>query len=136
MAKKVLLDCYVAINGVDRSGNVSKAEVDDSFETKETTNFGSGGAKTNLAGLEEGSISITFKNDFAVGALDEAMWALRRQVVPFEIRPSAEARSTSNPAYTGNILINGWKPIAGSVGDVAEVDIEFPLDGPLARQTS
>jgi hypothetical protein len=136
MAKKVLLDCYISINGVDRSANVSKVELDDSFETKEKTTFGDGGAKTNLAGLEEGSISVTFKNDYATGQLDEAMWALRRSIVPFEVRPSQAAVGVNNPKYTGNILINGWKPIAGNVGDVAEVDIEFPLDGPMARATS
>lgn len=136
MAKKVLLDCYISINGVDRSANCSKVELDDSFETKETTTHGSGGAKQNLAGLEEGSISVTFKNDYAAGALDEAMWALRRQIVTFEVRPSQAVVGVNNPKYTGNILINGWKPISGSVGDVAEVDIEFPLDGPMARATA
>jgi hypothetical protein len=136
MAKKVLLDCFVSINGVDYTQWVSKVELDDSFETKETTTFGSGGAKQNLAGLEEGSISITFKNDYTVSTVDDRMWALRRSIVPFVVRPTQAAVGTSNPQYGGNILINQWKPIAGSVGDVAEVDVEFPLDGPMTRVTA
>lgn len=136
MAKKVLLDCFVEIDGVDRSSWCSKVELEDSFETKDITTHGSGGAKQNLAGLEEGSVKVTFKNDFASGQLDETMWALRRQVVPFKVRPSQAARSTDNPEYGGSILINQWSPISGSVGDVAEVDVEFPLDGPMTRTTA
>lgn len=136
MAKKVLLDCYISINGVNYSASCSKVELDDSFEVKEVTTHGSGGAKQNLAGLEEGSISVTFKNDYNAGAVDDQMWALRRLIVPFEVRPSQAAVGVNNPKYTGNILISQWKPISGSVGDVAEVDVEFPLDGPMGRATS
>lgn len=136
MAKKVLLDCFISINGVDYSANSSKVELDDSFETKDSTTHGSGGAKQNLAGLEEGSIKVTFKNDYAAGAIDSQMWALRRTIVPFEVRPSQAVVGVSNPKYTGNILINGWTPLSGSVGDVAEVDVDYPLDGPMARATA
>lgn len=136
MAKKVLLDCFISINGVDYSNNTSKVELDDSFETKESTTHGSGGAKENLAGLEEGTIKVTFKNDFAAGAIDGQMWALRRQVVPFEVRPSQVVVGVNNPKYTGNILINGWTPLSGSVGDLAEVDVDYPLSGAMARATA
>lgn len=135
MAKKVLLDCFIEINGVNYSSQVSKVELEDQFETKETTTHGSGGAKENLAGLEEGSVKVTFKNDFNAGALDSQMWALRRTVVPWKVRPSQAVVGTSNPQYGGNILINGWSPISGSVGDVAEVDVDYPLDGPMTRVT-
>lgn len=136
MGKQVFTDCYVAINSVDVSDNVSKAEVDDSFEVKDMTTFGSGGAKEVAAGLEDGALALTFKNDYAAAALDATMWALRRQVVPFEVRPNAAARSTSNPSYAGNILINGWKPISGSPGDVAEVQVNFPASGAKSRLTA
>jgi hypothetical protein len=137
MAKQVLLDCYVEINGVDRTASVSKADLDDKFEEKDTTTYGSGSAKELLAGLESGSIGITFKNDYAASALDSAMWALRRSIVAFKIRPTSSAIvSTANPQYGGNILISNWKPISGSVGDVAEVDVTFNLSGPMTRVTS
>jgi hypothetical protein len=96
----------------------------------------SGGAKEVLGGLESGEVSITWKNDYAVGALDDTMWALRRSVVTFTARADADAVSTSNPQYSGSILINKWAPISGSVGDVAEVDTSFPLSGPMARAIS
>lgn len=137
MAKQVLLNCYVEINAVDRSSSVSKVELDDQFEEKETTNFGSGGAKEVIGGLESGTIGITFKNDYAGGALDSAMWALRRSVVTFKVRPEKDVVvSSANPQYSGSMLVNQWKPIAGSVGDVAEVDVSFPMSGIMSRSTT
>jgi hypothetical protein len=137
MAKMVLLEPYVEINAVDRSSSVSKIEFDDQFEEKETTTFGSSSAKEVLGGLESGSVAITFKNDYAAGALDSAMWALRRSLVTIKARPvAASIVSSANPQYSCSILINNWKPIAGTVGDVAEVDVTYPMSGVLARATT
>lgn len=137
MAKTVLLNCYVEINAVDQSSSVSKVELDDQFEEKETTNFGSAGAKEVIGGLESGTIGITFKNDYAGGALDATMWALRRTVVTFKVRPDKTVIvSSANPQYSGSMLINEWKPISGSVGDVAEVDVSFPMSGAMTRATT
>jgi hypothetical protein len=136
MSKKVLLDAQLDINGVDRTQWCAKVELTDKFEDKDTTTFASGGAKEVLGGLESGEISITFKQDYASGQLDETMWALRRSVVTFKTRAGIGAVSTSNPQYSGSILINEWTPISGSVGDVAEADVTFPLSGPMVRATS
>lgn len=136
MAKKVLLDAQLSINGTDLTDWCSKVEVEDQFEEKETTTHGSGGAKEYLAGLESGTVSITFKNDYTAGQLDDIMWALRRQVVSFAARADGDAVSANNPQYQGDILINSWTPLAGSVGDVAEVEVQYPLSGPLDRVTS
>ena len=136
MPKKVLLDAQLAINASDLTQWCAKVELEDEFEDKETTTFASGKAKEYLGGLESGSVGITFKNDFAAAALDSIMWALRRTVVAFTCRADAGAVTTSNPQYGGSILINKWTPISGSVGDVAEVDVTFPLSGPMTRVTS
>jgi len=136
MAKKVLLNAQLSIDGNDLTNWCSKVELEDTFEDKETTTFGSGGAKEYLAGLESATLSITFKNDYDSGQLDEIMWDLRRQVVDFAVRADSGAVSSSNPQYEGQVLINSWTPIAGQVGDVAEVEVQFPLSGPLERVTS
>lgn len=136
MGKKVLLDAQLAINSTDLTQWCAKIELDDEFEDKETTTFASGKAKEYLGGLESGNVGITFKNDFAAAALDSIMWALRRSVVTWAARADAGAVTTSNPQYGGSILINKWTPVSGSVGDVAEVDVTFPLSGPMTRVTS
>jgi hypothetical protein len=134
--KKVLLDAQLSIATHDLTDWCSKIELNDEFEDKETTTFGSGGAKERLGGLESGEIGITFKQDYDDNALDEIMWALRRQVVTFECRADEDAASASNPVYYGSLLVNKWVPISGSVGDVAESDVSFPLSGPLLRRTT
>jgi len=136
MPKKVLLDAQLNIGGTDVTQWTAKVELEDEFEDKETTNFASGKAKEFLGGLESGSVGITFKNDYAAAALDSVMWALRRTVVTWTARADAGAVTTSNPQYGGSVLINKWTPISGNVGDVAEVDVSFPLSGPMTRVTS
>lgn len=136
MTKIVLLDAQLSINNTDVTSWVSKMELSDEFEAKKTTTFGSGGAEENLGGLESFDVAITFKQDYAASAIDAVMWALRRSVVTFAARADADAISTTNPKYSGSILINKWVPIAGNVGDVGEVDVTYPGSGPLARSTS
>lgn len=137
MAKQVLLECMVKIGGTDRSDHVSKVEIDDQFEEKETTTYGSNGAKEVLGGLESGSVGLTFKNNYAAGELDSAMWALRRTLVTVDVWPDKDSVvSSANPRYSASFLMNGWKPIAGSVGDVAEVDVTYPVSGGWTRYTT
>lgn len=136
MAKKVLLDAVFVLDSNDLTSFTAKVELEDNFEDKETTTYGSGGAKEFIGGIESGSISVSFKNDYAAGQLDEIMWSLRRQVVSWYAQAEAGAVTASNPRYSGELLVNKWTPIAGSVGDVAEVDAQFPLSGPMARATS
>lgn len=136
MAKQVLLDAQLDINGTDLTQWCAKVELNDEFEDKETTTFASGGAKEVVGGLESGDIALTFKQDYAASQLDSVMWPLRRQVVTFKVRANAAAVSASNPQYSGKLLVNKWTPVAGSVGDVAEVDVTYTMSGPLVRATS
>ncbi|WFF07255.1 phage tail tube protein [Micromonospora sp. WMMD1076] len=132
----VLKASYVAINGVDRSANTSKAELAVEVEEKDVTTFASQGWKEVLGGLSSGGLAVTFKNDVAASALDSAMWALFGQVTTFEVRATNAVVGTSNPKYTGNILIKNWTPISGSPGDVNEASYTFPTSGVVARATA
>lgn len=133
MAKMVLTASYLALNGVDRSSSTSKIELTTEVEEKDVTTFASLGWVELLGGLKSGSLSCGFKQDVADAALDDTMWALFGTVVTFEVRLTNAAVSTNNPKYTGSVLIKEWKPIAGSVGDVAEVEVEFPTTGAVTR---
>jgi predicted secreted protein len=122
---------YVSLNNIDRSAITNKIELSVEVDEKDVTTFASGGWKTVIGGLKNGSLSLKFIQDIADAELDESMWTLLSAVVPFEVRLSNAAVSSSNPKYSGTVLIKGWKPIAGSIGDVAEV--EFPTSGPIVR---
>ena len=135
MAKTVLTQSYIALNGSDLSSSMTKAELTIDVEAKEVTSFGSSGYKENLGGLKTGTLNLEFTNDYAAGALDSVMFPLLGTVVTFEWRAFQTAVSTSNPKYTGSVLITGWNA-GGSVGDAAMVTVSFPTQGAVTRATA
>lgn len=131
----VLFDCYVSIDGQVISEHANKAEIPWSAADLGATTFGQR-ANVRRGGLKDGSVNLTLINDYTAGNLDEIMWALVGDVVAFEVRPTSDAVSTSNPKYTGNIFIAQWSPIVGSVGDLVSLDVSFPTSGMVDRATS
>ncbi|WP_320069753.1 hypothetical protein [Micromonospora sp. RTGN7] len=136
MPKMTLTAAYLSLAGVDRSGDCSKIEIQTEVEEKDVTTYKSLGWKEVIGGLKSGSLGISVKNNLAVGQLDEAMWDILGDVVPFSVRATQAAVGTSNPAYSGNVLIKSWTPIAGSPGDVNESNYTYPTSGPVVRTTA
>lgn len=128
----VLTDAYISINSNVVSDHGNKVEIPITVEDLDTTTFGNT-YHTRVGGLKDGQVNITFLNDFSASQLDSIFWPLVGTVVAFEIRVTSAARSATNPAYTGNILINSWKPIAGDVGKLAQLDVSFPTSGTVTR---
>jgi len=91
-----------------------------------------------LGGLASGSLALTFKQDVAASQIDSIMWPLFLTRTPqtFEVRADSGSVGADNPSYSGNVLVKEWKPLAGSVGDVAEVEVTFPTSGAITRATS
>lgn len=136
MPKMVLLAQYLSINANVLNAFTKKAEVTVEVEDKDVTTFASAGWKEVIGGLKSGELGCEFLQDFAASQLDAIMWPLLGTVVPFEVRPDQGAVSTTNPKFTGSILIKGWNPIEGSVGDEATVGLTFPTSGAVARATT
>lgn len=134
MAMMVLTAAYVSITGPgDISNRCSKAELSVDVDEKDTTTFGSSGWKECIGGLKSASLALGLKQDVADGLLDDDFWAILGTVVTFEVRLSSAVVGTSNPKYTGSVLIKEWKPLNGSVGDLAELDVTFPVSGVVTR---
>lgn len=133
MAKMVLTAASVTINSVDYSDRCSKAQLAVEVEEKDVTTFASLGWTEVLGGLKSGTLSLTFKNDIADNDIDEEMWALLGTVSTFEVKLTQAAVGTSNPKYSGSVLVKSWSPLNGSVGDVAEVEVQYPTSGVVTR---
>jgi hypothetical protein len=135
MPKMVLLASFVSVAGTNVSDHCSKAELVAEVEEKDVTTFASLGWKEVIGGLASGTLALTLKQDFAAAQLDATMWPLflGRIPVAFEVRADNSAAGASNPKYTGSVLIKTWKPLSGSVGDVAEVDVSWPTSGAVTR---
>ncbi|WP_406462957.1 hypothetical protein OHB07_16150 [Streptomyces sp. NBC_00111] len=136
MAKMVLLAAFVSIGGNDLSAYTRKAELTVEVEDKDVTTYASLGWKEVLGGLKSGELGLEFLQDVAATKIDSIMWPLLGTVVPFVVRLDSAAKSTSNPEWTGSVLINGWNPIEGSVGDEASVSVGYPTSGAVARATA
>src|SRR4051812_33488038 len=134
--KTVLLAAYVNVNSTDLSAYGCSAELPIEVADEDATTFGSGGWEEKVGGLKSGSLKLKFKQSVTATELDSIVWPLLGTTVAFELRVSQGARSTSNPAYTGTVLISKWTPISGDVGKILEVDVEWPTSGAVARAIS
>lgn len=133
----VLTASFLNLGGTDVSSYTSKVEVVVEVDDKDVTTFGSGGWKQFLGGLKFGHVAITWKNDVTVGDLDSILWGFGLGTIQtFEVRAANTARSTSNPAYTGSVLVKTLTPISGAVGDVNEQSVTYPTSGAVTRATS
>jgi hypothetical protein len=135
MAIYVFLDGYLNLNSNTLSTSAKKITLNATVVDQKTTAFGATW-ESRLGGLKDGKLSVTFNQDVSAAALDSIMWPLLGTVFTFEVRATSGARSTSNPGYTGSILLTEWTPIDGSVGDLAEVTVSVPTSGAVLRQTS
>lgn len=138
MAIMVLTAGYCSLGGSIGTihDHAPKIELAVEVEDKDVTTYASAGWKEHLGGLKSGTLGLSLFNDIAASNIDSLFWAQLGAVVTFEVRLTQSAVGTSNPKYTGNILINGWKPINGSVGDVNTVDVSYPTSGAVARATA
>lgn len=138
MAKLVLTGSFLALNttiNLHTRGVLQSAELSVEVADVDVTNMNSAGWTELLGGLRSGTLSLNLFQDFAAGEIDSLMWPLLGSVVPFELRTSTAARSTSNPAYTGSVLVNSWG-LEGGVGDAGTVSLEYPTSGAVSRLTA
>lgn len=127
MAKLVLRDCFIEVNGVNFSDHTSSVTVNLSKDEVETTNF-SGQGRERVHGLKDDSFEINLQQDFAAGEVDATLYPLWDGETEFtvKVRPTAGAKSTSNPEYTATCILLEYTPLAGDVGSLSETSVTFP----------
>ncbi len=126
MAKLVLRDCVITINGVDFSDHVSQVEVSLKKASVDTTNF-SGGGKEQIAGLKDDEFTVSFQQDFAAASVDATLFNLYNTEIefPVTVKPKAGATSASNPLYSATCILLEYQPLAGKVGDLSDTKVKF-----------
>lgn len=135
MPLMVLSTAVLTVNANNLAQWCSKTEITAEVEEKDVTVFTSLGWKEVLGGLKSGNIAATLKNDLAASALDAIMWPLFGTVVPWTAKATSAAVGTSNPLYSGSLLVKNWTPITGSPGDVNEASYTWPTSGAITRAT-
>lgn len=125
MAKFVLKDAYVAINGTAISDHVSSCEVESTFDEVDFTAFGPSNYREMGQGMGDATITLTVFQDYAASSIDSIFWPLSQSGGTFgvEVRPTSAAVSTTNPKYTMTGRLFQFNPLAGAVGDASTTDI-------------
>jgi hypothetical protein len=124
MAKKILTDAYVSINGVVLSDHSNKVTVTSSKDEVDVTAFGAQ-SKQILLGLGDGSIAVDLFQDFDAGSVDATLWPLHQAGTEFPVvvRASSASVSATNPEYRMTGVLPEYTPLDGSVGDASKVSI-------------
>lgn len=125
----------ITLNSVDISAMVKSATLEIEAEDLETTAFGAT-FKSRIGGLKSGSLSLTFNQDFAASQVDATLWPLLGTVTAFQIKAVNAVNSATNPQYSGSVLVSQYSPFGNSVGELAEVSVQFPTSGTISRATS
>lgn len=126
MAKIVLRDARIEVNGVNLSDHCSEVSIETSRDEVDVTAFGAAN-KEILTGLGDATITATFFQDFAAASVDATLWPLSSTTTPFtvKVRPTSAAISATNPEYSMSALMFDYAPIAGSVGEASSTEVTF-----------
>jgi len=136
MAIFVATDFNVSINGSTALASyLTQVELKATATDVTTTAFGSTWV-TRVAGLKEGSLTLTFNQDYAASTVDATLWPLLGSQATVVIKPTSSAVGTSNPAYTAICVVTDLTPVSGQVGDLATFSVTWPTTGTVSRATA
>ena len=135
MAIMVLTNPQIVINGVDLSNHIDTVTIEETFADVDTTAFGST-SKTRIAGLGDHKVTLNFQQDYAASSVDATIYPLIGTTTSFNVKPLNAATSTTNPAYSGTVLVTDWKPLDGKVGALAMSSVTWPVSGGVLKAFS
>jgi len=129
------------INSVDLSDHVTAFSLNRMSDQLEVTAMGDTAHKF-VTGLSADTITVTFLNDdlaSGAGSVRATLQAAYGTTVEFkavQVKGATTTISTTNPLYTGTILIDNLTDINGAVGDEATFDITFTCNSKTVVATT
>jgi hypothetical protein len=88
-----------------------------------------------LKGLQASTLSGSLYIDQAAigaGSTRAVLDSLSGTSAAFEIGASGSTASSTNPVYKGSCFVNGYTPINGANGEVAQLDFTFDITAQTA----
>lgn len=131
MAKLVLTNANITIGATDVSSSVASVQIETAVDEVETTAFGPGNGKTRVGGLLDTTLSLSMHNDFS--AIEGLVYPLIGSTTSVVVKPNGTAVSSTNPSYTMTVLVTGWSPVNGAVGELNTVDVSWPVSGTVTK---
>jgi hypothetical protein len=136
MARIVLTDAFVTINGVNLSDHIASITINQSNDVVETSAFSSTAAKTRVAGLGDHSVTLEFHQDFAAANVEATIngtTSLVGTTTAIVVRPTSASVGATNPSYSFSALIAEWTPLSGAVGELATASVTWPISGAITK---
>ena len=135
MAKQVFTNASVTVNNVDFSDHIAAVTIDQSADEIETTAFGTAGWRSRVTGLKDGSVQLDWHQDFS-SSVDATLSTAFGSVGTVVILPNGTGVSASNPRWTCPVVISGYSPVAGSVGDLLTFSCTWVASGSFGLATA
>jgi hypothetical protein len=137
MARLVLTDASVVVNGINLSEFITSVGITTSEDVVDTTGMGTAGARTRVSGLADNSLTLEFNQDYATGGPEITMNAVGASLVgttfTVVIKPTSAAVGANNPSYSFTALCAEWQPLSAAVGELATVSATWPISGAITK---
>ena len=134
MAKIVLTNADITINGVVLSSYANSVELNYEVEAVEVTAFGTN--RSFIGGLQNNTVTMELMQDYDANKTEATVFPLVGQQTTVTVRPSAAATSSTNPLYTiSGTFLASHTPVAATVGELAMTSLTF-TGGTLVKTTS
>lgn len=136
MAEK-LYDAYLTLGGTNVSSYIKSLELTESVDPQDDTVMGDT-TKSNIAGLKDWSLTVTFVQGYGVGEVDTVIAAAGGvgALIAIVTRKASSAVGTSNPQWSGTGLVTEYKPVGGEVGGLHLTQLKMVPNTALTRATA
>lgn len=133
MARLVLTNAFVTINGVNLSDHIASITLTTTDDVVETTAFSSTAARTRIAGLADNSVALEFHQDYATSSVEATIYPLVGSTTAVVVKPNGATTAADNPSYTFTALVSEWTPLGGAVGELATASVTWPISGAITK---
>lgn len=132
MAKYLLTDGFVSVNGVDLSDHAFSLDTPQTKEQVEVSGFSSTGAREFLPGQRDDTATVRFLSDFAASKVHATLQPLFQNGTTFllKIRPTSGSASATNPEFGGTAALYDYNGLSGELNARGEMEVNFkPASG-------
>jgi hypothetical protein len=139
MAKEVIFDADVEIDGVDLSAFIRSVTITREADEIDVTSMGSH-AKERRQGLRGDQFEFEIFQDFAASSVDDVLEPLFDSGDPFFVNVIKDGTlpvSDTNPAWHGKCVLLQYSPLAVEVGQASMASVVMPTyEDKIFRYTS
>ena len=127
MAKEVLTNATLLVNGVDLSDHTSSISLEDSAGEVDVTSFSASEYSEFLAGLKDATITATLFNDHAAASVADTLQPLYDSGGTFTVRVKPDRQGTVAYSMVSRLYSNPL--LSGGVGEANTIDVTFRHGG-------